>query len=78
LKGADSGAALGRPFSSASSSLDRTETAWQRVAGVQAKLAAGAPAYAAIGMIAWRGGSAAAIPACRQLNAVETFWPRLP
>ena len=56
-------------------SLDPIETAWQRVDGVQAKLAAGATAYAAIGMIEWPGGSAATIPAC---SALETFRPRLP
>jgi hypothetical protein len=39
------------------------ESDGQGVDGVQAKLAAGAPAYAAIGMIDWPCGSAAAIPA---------------
>jgi hypothetical protein len=51
---------------------------WQDVRGVRAKLAAGAPAHVAIGMIDWPGGCAAAIPACRHLSALETFRPQLP
>jgi len=57
------------------------ETVWMQAQGVdgdQALLAAEVPAYAAIGMIDWPGGSAAAILARRHLGALETFRRRLP